>query len=328
MAEIVLQPPYTELRKAPRIDLASAVPLAWPFTINIDPTNICNFHCSCCVQSLPDYKERAGYHQHMSIELYRRIIDEIRSFGGVKSLKLYAFGESLLHPNIGEMARLADTASERVELTTNGTPLTAALAQQLIDAATDYLRISIYKDTEDQHSYTGLIRRNVQRLRDLRDDQNKTKPYIVVKVFTPAELPAVKDFYDGIADEVEVEGFHSIGSDRIPTEQLTGPQVACTYAFYTMVVKSNGDVVPCCGAWETSLVAGNLNDSTLAEIWRGEKLANIQRLHLMGRRRSLPACARCDTLFNTPDSIDALSVCEYDSRCERRRVAPEPARAA
>ncbi len=262
------------------------------------------------------------------MELYRRLIAEIRSFGGVKSLKLYGFGEPLLHPHIGEMARLADTASERVELTTNGTPLTAARAQQLIAAETDYVRVSIYKDTENQRSYSGLIRRNVERLRKLRDDQGKQKPHIFMKVFTPDELPALKDSYAGIADDFGYDGFHSQGSDLLTAESLTGSQIACPYPFYTMLVKSNGDVVPCCVGWETSLVAGNVNHNTLAEIWRGEKFANIHRLHLKGQRARMAACAHCDTLFTTPDSIDELTAQEYDLRDERRRAALEPASAA
>lgn len=302
---------YAELRSDPRAKLADRAPLFKPFTIYVEPTNVCNFECSFCPQGLGDYKERSGYDQHMPLYLFRKVIDEIISFGGVTSLKLYFFGEPLLHPQFGEMVRIAGQASSRVEVTTNGTPLNTEKAQNMIDGGVHYLRVSIY---EEYRKYWPLILRNVARLRKMRDDQGKTKPYIFAKCFHAADVPALAEIYAGIADEVGAESLHSIGSDCIPVERLTGTQKACAYPFYTLVVKANGDVVPCCVAWETSLVVGNVKNDTLLDIWRGEKLARIHRLHLEGNRKSLSACANCDTIFNSPDSVDALTVEEYNRR--------------
>lgn len=80
---------YAELRSDPRAKLADRAPLFKPFTIYVEPTNVCNFECSFCPQGLGDYKERSGYDQHMPLYLFRKVIDEIISFGGVTSLKLY-----------------------------------------------------------------------------------------------------------------------------------------------------------------------------------------------------------------------------------------------
>jgi radical SAM protein with 4Fe4S-binding SPASM domain len=304
---------YSDLRKSKRIPLAEAVPLDKPLTVYVEPTNRCNLSCSFCPQSLADYKERAGYWEHMDIALYRKVISEIQAME-IKSLKLYFFGEPLLHPQIGEILTLGTAACDRVELTTNGMPMTAKRASEIVEAEVDYVRVSIYDDIPHPEN----VVRNVRTLWETRKARGVAKPFIFVKVFDQAKADAIRPDYEGICDEIGPEGLHSIGSDMIQIKRLTGPHVACPYPFYNLVVKSNGDVVPCCVAWKKSLVVGNANEQTLAEIWKGERLAEIHRLHLSGRSSELAACAKCDTIFGCPDSVDSLTVEEYERRRANR----------
>lgn len=299
--------PYGQLRKDSRIDLREAVPLPRPLTIYVEPTNKCNLSCDFCPQSLPDYVERAGYSEHMDIGLFARLMNEIQEMQ-IKSLKLYFFGEPLLHPQIGEIVRLAKTVCERVELTTNAYALTGKIARQLCIEGLDYLRVSVYDDDP-------RVMRNVLGLHSIRGFVDGSKPYICAKVFDKDQAQHLRDIgWEDFVDEIAVEGLHTIGSDLVQFGGATGPQIACAYPFYNLVVKSNGDVVPCCVAWEKSLVVGNVKTQTLAEIWAGEPLARIHRLHIEGRRGELAACAQCDTIYHSPDSLNGLSVEEYDRR--------------
>lgn len=300
---------YTELRKAPRISLADAAPLAAPLTVYIEPTSRCNLSCSFCPQSLDDYEARAGDRRDMDMTLYRHLIEQMKEMKP-KSLKLYFFGEPFLHPQIAEIMRLAVTVCDRVEVTTNGMPLTPKHAQEVLDAGVHYLRVSVYPEARP-----ALVARNVALLAEMREAQGKSLPVICAKVFSLREKHQIEVLYAGIVDEIMIDGFHTIGSEFVQiSQQGTASHVACPYPFYNLVVKSNGDVVPCCVAWEDSLIVGNANHQTLAEIWAGEPLARIHRLHLEGRRGELAACAKCDTLFGCPDKIDSLTVEEYDRR--------------
>ena len=304
--------PYAQLRKSPRLDLAAAIPLPAPFTIYVEPTNRCNLSCDFCPQSLDDYEEKTGARQDMPLLLYRKVMNEIREMG-IKSLKLYFFGEPLLHPEITLMLHIATSACARVELTTNGMALTRKNAQAILDSGLHYLRISLYNVKPE------LVMRNIDRLMAMRREQEKALPIVAVKVFNRDEFEAARAMYSGIVDEVIIEGLHTIGSEFVQiSTQPRASHIACPYPFYNLVVKSNGDVVPCCVAWEDSLVVGNVRTQTLAEIWAGPALARIHRLHLEGRRTELAACAKCDTLFNCPDNVDSLTVAEYDQRIALR----------
>jgi len=311
--------PYTQLRKNTRLDLAAAIPLPAPLTIYVEPTNRCNLSCDFCPQSLEDYEARTGKRQDMPLELWKKVMGEIADLK-IKSLKLYFFGEPLLHPDIAEMIYFAKTACERVELTTNGMALTPRLASRLIVNGLDYLRISVYPSI----AHPENVVRNVGRLREMRDQIYQKNPYIVAKVFSQSEADRIRPFYENIVDEIAIEGLHTIGSEFVQiSQQEKDDRKACPYPFYNLVVKSNGDVVPCCVAWEDSLVVGNVRDQTLLEIWQGEKLAHIHKLHLEGRRTELAACAKCDTLFSSPDSVDGVTVKEYEDRTFVRSFVPE-----
>ena len=141
--------PYADLRSQPRIDLAQSIPLDVPLTIYVEPTNVCNLSCDFCPQSLEDYKERAGYHQHMPLQLFASLMEEIKAMR-IRSLKLYFFGEPLMHPDIGEMCRLAAAACDRVELTTNLIPLTPAKARAIIKSGIHYIRVSWYGEKPEK----------------------------------------------------------------------------------------------------------------------------------------------------------------------------------
>jgi radical SAM protein with 4Fe4S-binding SPASM domain len=185
--------------------------------------------------------------------------------------------------------------------------LTPAKAKELLSCGLDYLRVSIYEEEK-----TYLVARNVSLLHSMRGDQEK--PFIFVKFFTQEQAVRMCAQFTWKADQIGVEGLHSIGSDLVQFGGHALTHKACPYPFYNLVVKSNGDVVPCCVAWEKSLVIGNVKDQTLREIWKGEALARIHRLHLEGRAGELAACRNCDTPYNSPDSVDAITVDEYNRR--------------
>lgn len=50
---------YSALRKAPRIDLVSSIPLAGPLAVYVEPTNLCNFKCVFCPESFANFKEQS-----------------------------------------------------------------------------------------------------------------------------------------------------------------------------------------------------------------------------------------------------------------------------
>lgn len=286
--------------------MAASIPLEYPLTVYVEPTNVCNLACDFCPQSLEDYEVRAGYSEHMPVELFSRLMEEIRVMK-VRSLKLYFFGEPLMHPNIGALCRLAAMACDRVELTTNLIPLTPQKAEEIVHSGIHYIRVSWYGTMENR------VLKNLRALKELRWQHSQKHPFITVKYHSEEQ----RIFLLGnraVCDEIVGEQLHTIASDFVHLRSYEENKKACPYPFYTMVVKSNGDVVPCCVAWDKSLVVGNVKDHSLAELWNSPRMEEIRKTHLRGERSSLSSCVSCDTIFNCPDSVDSVSASEYESR--------------
>lgn len=316
---------YTETRHASRMDLAASAPLSKPLAIYIEPTNICNFSKQCffCAQHTDDYHEKAGYRQHIEMDTVHKVIKDIEAMGGVKSIKLHFIGEGTLHPRLADIARLACTISGDVMLTTNGTGLTATKSQELLDSGLNFIRVSIYEETKPE--LQSRILNNVMTLRNLRNETGSSLR-IVVKWLSPNQEFSLKvrGMYEGVADELIYENLRNFSSAFVAADSLVnhaaieGKQKACALPFYQMIVKANGDVAPCCVAWDQTLNVGNVMKSSLLDIWNGPELARIHRLHLEGRRKELSTCSTCETLWTNKDSIDDLKVDEYNARVEAR----------
>ena len=84
----------------PRIDLKNrtkletVIPLAVPFVINIDPSDVCDFQCKFCPTGDRDLiKTIPGRNHIMDFNLYKKIIDDICEFEKpIKVLRLFKDG--------------------------------------------------------------------------------------------------------------------------------------------------------------------------------------------------------------------------------------------
>lgn len=300
---------YTDLRTLPRVDLAQAVPLERPFTIFIEPTNICNMRCSFCPVSLPSYREESGFYHDMPMELYQKILVDVKTIGRLKSLKLYFIGEPFLNQHLGEMIKLAraQEITDRIEITTNG-----SIWREDVLEGLDYLRVSVY---------TPRVTKITQNVKRWMSERKGMKPHISVKYMpsSPEDEAKFRASYHEVADELIVEPYHNWASTPGLTHPMPNPMSKrnCPYIHYMMVVKANGDVVPCCVDWNASLKLGNVREESLEAIWNGSAREKLIEVHVAGERASLPACCNCDLPELTPDNLDGLTLDAYRARRKR-----------
>ena len=164
---------YSELTTI-RNDLRDVVPLDTPYALFIDPTNFCNFHCSFCPRNLECFHEYAGKYVHMDMGLFKKILSDIKMFPKkLKVVRLYFLGEPLLNPSFCEMFLLLckSNCCERIEVTTNGSLLTDAIAKEILKASTKFngevfFRFSIYGVEQEHFSYVTSNNMNVQTIYD------------------------------------------------------------------------------------------------------------------------------------------------------------------
>ena len=99
---------YSNLRDVNnRIQLAEAIPLKGPLTIHVEATNICNFRCSFCPESLSNFMEEQGGRHTINITDFEKILSQISAFKTVKTVNFYMMGEPFINKNIESLVKRA-----------------------------------------------------------------------------------------------------------------------------------------------------------------------------------------------------------------------------
>lgn len=312
-----------------RTKLETVIPLDTPFVLFIDPASVCNLGCKFCPcgNSHKDLWSDNKKTNIMSYELFRKIVDDAKSFNGrIKTLRLYKEGEPLMNPRLPDMISYAkkNDISDTVDFTTNGVLLKPDLSLALIDAGLDRINISVEALTEnDYYEMTG-VRVNVDEyINNIRYFyEHKKQCHVFIKILDNSlNGKSEQDFYDmfgDYCDEIAVEHithcwpeFELDSPDTYGTniygEELTSLNV-CPHIFYTVCINSNGSVSLCFVDWNHKLILGDVNKESIVDIWNGDKINDYRIKHLQSLRKEIDVCSTCGQIkFAAIDNIDAYS---------------------
>ncbi len=299
--------------------LADQLPLLMPYTLWIDPCNLCNFKCVFCPTGHSELV-RNRPKGHMDLALFHKIIEDLKAMPGrLKRLCLWKDGEPLLHPQMLKMVDLAVEArvADRVELSTNASLLTRDKAIRLAGSGLDRIQISVehvhdagYLAVTQNFSQYDLIRANVESLWEERSKLPKSAPFIQVKVANSGlsidELTKLREDFSEICDEIEVIDLSGwSASDRFDFTLGMAPErgygqaslkkdrIVCPFPFYALAINFEGSVSTCCVDWAWSISVGNVRERPLLDIWRGQALKKLRMTHLEDRREEYEACRSC-----------------------------------
>ena len=248
----------------------------------------------------------------MTMETYVKTIDQLAEFPNkLKMLSLTGQGEPLLNPHIADMVHIAKekNVAERIEIISNASLLRPALADALIDAGLDTLRVSLQglssKKYEDicrakvdfdefveniRYFYAHKKQTNLfLKVMDVALDEGEEEQFYRLfgdctdRMYIEHMLPA----YDG----VEMTKDMVIETDRngVKTDRI---YQVCPLAFYMLGVFPNGDVEPCDTIYKP-IVLGNVHHGRILDMWHGEKMHEFWRMQLEGRRSENIRCANC-----------------------------------
>ncbi|MDD3138138.1 MAG: radical SAM protein [Lachnospiraceae bacterium] len=314
-----------------RHKLEDVIPLSTPYSLAIDPSNLCNFKCKFCAMQAS--KEKQNYKkQCMELSLFKKIIDDINGFPDkLKVLRLSAQGEPLLNKDLPEMIRYAKKkeVAEYIEIVTNGSRLNPILNQELIDSGVDRIRISIEAVDEEGYLEIAGVKIDLQNfIRNIKDlhirSGEKCEIYIKIvdaAVKEPHQKEKFKAEFSGICDRIWIDNIIPLWSDF---EELTqnfdilndkgvhGQKIQkveiCPFSFYNLIINPDGQVTVCCADWKRKLVVGDLKIESMMNVWNGDKLRNFWVDMLNGNRKKYEMCRKCLLpSYDCNDNIDAYA---------------------
>jgi radical SAM protein with 4Fe4S-binding SPASM domain len=310
-----------------RVPLEGVIPLETPFSVEIDVCSVCNFSCNFCFHAdKREIRESGVRFGRMELPLFRKILGDLKRFPEkIKKVRLFEFGEPLLHPDLPEMIRAiweADVA-EYVEITSNGVLLTPELNLKLVAPGLSRINISVDGVTEEKYrevaGYPLKMEAFLANLRHLYEHRGSCHIYIKLAddgTLTKGEEERFYALFGDLCDEIFIERLSPIWRDTEinsamasavgPYGQTLEYKTVCPLIFTRMVINYDGVVVACCVDWKRQYVIGDLSRQSAYDIWNGELLRELQLRHLRGERESIGLCRGCTALSScTIDNVDA-----------------------
>jgi len=294
----------------------------FPETLFIENTAQCNAHCTICP------RERLTRRQApMSMELFQRILGQIMPFAkSVKRVDLHGFGEPMIDELLPERIRLVKALGIRhVHIVSNGSKLDGKYALSLLDAGLDSIKFSFYGAEKDGYERLmrgldyDLVLENINNFLKLRNEGGYGTKVIVqnlVADFNPAadyceswksqfhglRLGAYgnkKDYGELSGDLLRLGGLHNYGDGKEFMENTLGGYRPCYWPFRTMVINNMGLVVPCTYDFDSKIILGDLNASSIHTVWNSVRMNEFRRNMKAAKLHAYSICSICSPFFRS-----------------------------
>ena len=205
------------------------------------------------------------------------------------------------------IAYAKNSGIKKVGIFTNASLLKLDLAERLFASGIDHITISFDALTEQtfKEIRPGLnfqdINMNIVNLITLRKNQKRKTPFIAIEFVrmqrNAIEAEPFRRKWEKIVDAVYISDMVNWGGVNQQksadgfTYKIRRP---CYMLWKDMVIFMDGRVTLCCYDCEGSVILGDANRQSLKEIWTGEKLAEIRKIHLNQEFEKIPICAKCN----------------------------------
>ena len=309
--------------------LGQVLPLCTPFTVVLDSSEVCNFKCNYCFRADKD-KAVWGYAKEnklMDWDLFEQAVEQIMEFDEpIKQISLSNHGEPLCNRRVPDMIRYIKEKGikSRVSIHTNASLLDEAYVCDLADSGIDKVVVSLQGMTAEKYRQVCGVSVDINWLYDMLRlfYEKKKNTMLHIKVADVAlEQGEESLFYERfiqIADRVFVEKIVPIWKGTEFSKQqaqtmvqnkygtILPKQHCCPVLFHTIVVTPLGDVYPC-----TQLLSpnplGNVNETTLKQLWNGEERKQLlqKQLELCTPELCKDCYIKDNSIFTEEDLIDA-----------------------
>ena len=243
--------------------------------IEINLTELCNRKCVFCPRVDP--KIYPNRNLHTDIKLSEKIAKDLleRNYNG--RISFSGFGEPLLCKDFDKHLEIFREKLPNVilETNTNGDKLNPERIIKLFDVGLTNLYINMYDGPEQIEFFEKMI---------LETGLDKNKFYL-----RPHWVGYHKDWglflnnRSGLVTSEENEYLKPLEVSK---------SRRCFYPFYKMFIDYNGDVLFCSNDWGRKIIVGNINETSIYEIWTSKKLNKI-RQKLSKKDRNFAPCNTC-----------------------------------
>lgn len=271
-----------------------------PKSVCLETYSLCNGKCVFC----PYSHAAPNPPVQMDTQTVHRIIDEISKLP-VERFSLFNNNEPLLDPRMQEFIRYAreQLTSVRLTLSSNGKRVTSQEIDEAISNGIDRFFISI--PTLDPEAYRKIMGGDVSNVVSTVlgvSEEHRSNLRIAVPNTTYYSCEDYDRVFrsNGIRAIVwEMEAIHSWQEvNQIREISRIGFGIGCDRPLDQAIISSNGDVLICCRDWYHENCVGNVHEASLAEIWQGQRMRELQRLVAAKHFDQIVMCSKCSRVVS------------------------------
>jgi MoaA/NifB/PqqE/SkfB family radical SAM enzyme len=280
-----------------------------PKELLFDITSACNQACYFCGNQKKDKKA------YIDKKIVFRLMREAKEIG-ITDIALYLTGEPFLHKDLAEMVLFGkEIGIEYIFLSTNGSLATPERAKPVLDAGIDSIKFSINAGTRESYlrvhgkDHFDTVMANIKWFSKYRRESGlKYRIYVSMVKNSKAEGDErlLKDAVSPFIDEFDLRNCSNQGgnmyennaTETIQKNNLLGSLKEhqyfgrCPDIFSRMSVTVEGYATACVVDYKGYLIMGDLNKSTIKEVWGGEAYTRLRKMHISGNLKGI-VCYNC-----------------------------------
>ena len=264
--------------------------------VYVEITNICNMNCSFC----HGHSRQPGA---MSFEEFGCVLDSLE--GHTKYIYYHLMGEPLMHSQLPEFIRLADSRGFKSMITTNGT-LLAKRGDEILAAGLHKVNISLHSFEEggkEQHEAY------MSQVADFADKASHMGTIVVIRLWNKGcdggQNDSALEFLKGRLEGEWKENTRGLRirerlflewGDRFEWPDTKAADYGCEITCYGMRdhfgILCDGTVVPCCLDSDGGISLGNVFEEDLRVIISSPRAQAIRK-GFEQRRAAEELCRKC-----------------------------------
>ena len=283
----------------------------YPLYIQIEHIGKCNLRCASCIQGIDDLRDSysKGF-PVLDMASFKNIVNEAKEFD-CPSMSFHNNDEPLL---VKDMESRIELAKEKgfvdLILVTNATLLTPERSERLLKSGITKINFSL--DACDESVYRKVriggdfnqVLHNIEYFMSLRQSLGLripiTRATCVVSKYCSDHVDEFRRFWEKRVDIVEFQNFQALEGyteSLKPEGAVVDQSFVCNAPWQQVVVRPNGNILPCCSFYGAELVLGNINCTSIYDVWNGRWMKTIRDRLLRNDYSNLPACKKCSESF-------------------------------
>ena len=279
------------------VDEQPAILRSLPSYIDVEVTNRTNGPCI--------YKPHAALEREigdMDLVTYRNCIDSLSSFTDQYYIAFSNMGEPLLHPAIRAiMEYTLEQPDVRLIFESDGHLFTPEFTDYVLGLNLDRVSFIFDVDAVKQETYSTIHGGDLRRVeRNIRYLLSKNPANVYVQMVrmdeNEGEMLAFYDQWESDGAQIIIQKYNTF-LGKLPARSQADlrplDRQPCWHLMRDLVVLHNGDVVRCKQDIDAAFLLGNVNKTSIEEIWQGNETVYLD--HVAGNYDGI--CENCDEYY-------------------------------